>query len=204
MKYTLITLTLATLVAPGSTLRIIAQNEFGGFSRNSLTDEADANLATLDLVRLGYFELADGPTLDGDAFGSFVEIDTLLIDLGVLGNFSQTIDLDDIDDVPGTASQTLQFGIRFFNNSTIGGSTFFNTVTNEAWRFTFSPEGTNPPPTDSEMFLDPTAGGLTVGSAIWEGGAPSAFKTTVPVPEPSSSLTLLLGAGLLLSSRRRK
>ena len=109
-----------------------------------------------------------------------------------------------MDDVPGTGAQTLQFGIRFFNNSTKGGSTFFNTVTNEAWRFAFSPDGTNPPPTDSEMFLDPIAGGPTVASAIWEGGAASAFKTTVPVPEPSSSLTLLLGAGLLLGSRRRK
>lgn len=204
MKLSLLTLTLATLAAPGSVLTIIAQNEFGGFSRNSFTDEGGMNLTTGDVVTLGYFELANGPTADGDPFTDFVEIDSILIDLGVSGNFSQTLNLDDGIDIPGSTSQSFQFGIRFFNNSSKAGSSFFNTVTNERWRFNFSPEGTIPAPTSSEMFLDPIAGLPTVDSSIWEGGAASAFRTTVAVPEPSSTLTLLLGAGLLLGSRRRE
>jgi len=202
MKHTLIASAFATLAASGATsLTIIVQNEFAG-SSNPIFDELGATLNTGDVARLGYFELVDGPAVDGDLFTGFVPISTVLVNIDANGNFSQTITLDDMADLPGTTSQTLQFGIRFFNDSSEAAATFYNTVTDSDWQFTFS--NAIPPPTDSEMLLDPILGEAGV---VWEDGSASAFSTTIrtdAVPEPSTAISALLGLGFLLGSRRRK
>ena len=205
MKYTLLISAVTTLASQGASLRIVTQNTFAGFS-NNLLDETGATLTTGDLVKIGYFELTtpgiiDGPTTDGDRFDNFVAIDSITIQLGADGVFDETVELDDAADLPGTSEQRLQFGIRFYNGPTVSESTFFNTVTNEEWRFSFS--SASPPPPDSEILLDPLISSNVVDSSVWEGGAASAFQTTVPVPEPGTSLSALLGLGLLLGSRRR-
>lgn len=204
----IIPLILLSGAAQGATLGINMQNTFFG-STNPFRDNTNGPLANGDLVQVGYFELGSAPAMDGDSFDGFVPISTSLglplgLSVGDNGEFSATVELDNALDV-STGSLTLQYALRFFDASSTAAATFFNTVTNSDWQFTFT--ATNPPPPNSEMLLDPVLGGGTVASSIWEGGAASAFGTTVPaepIPEPSTALSALLGLGLLIGARRRK
>ncbi len=204
MKHTLYLAIFAALPCSGATLSINAQNTFIG-SSNPFTDEGGSPLSSSSLVQLGFFSAGTAPSNEGDSFDGFTPIDSVLIELGVGGNpegtFSQTIRLDSDTDLPGGTPNTLRFGIRIFDGSDIGASSFFNTVTDDSWEFTFSDQ--NPPPPASEMFLDPILGSGPAASAIWEGGSASAFGTSVAVPEPSSLLSALVGIGLIASRRRR-
>jgi hypothetical protein len=88
-----------------------------------------------------------------------------------------------------------QLAIRFYNGTTIAGSTFYNTVTDSLWKW----QAPTTPPSVVTMSLDDT--GL-----VWEGGSNSAFHTTIAtaVPEPSTVASVLLGVGLLTMARPRR
>jgi len=100
--------------------------------------------------------------------------------------------------LPGSTS--IPLSIRFYNASTLGAATRYNTISNDAWLWVtpFTPE---PLPIDIS---------LAASGAEWEStavGQPvgNQGKTTlVFVPEPSSSLLLLAGLmGLAVNRRRR-
>jgi hypothetical protein len=79
--------------------------------------------------------------------------------------------------------------IRFYDGFTAGSSTYFNAVssTSGAWNW-------QTPNTPEAFFtISPDESGL-----IWEGGAGSAHRTTIVVPEPGCGALVLAGAGLLL------
>ncbi|MDB4438130.1 PEP-CTERM sorting domain-containing protein [bacterium] len=204
MKHTLYIAILGVLPCGGASLTINTQNTFAGLA-NPFTDKAGTALGSSSLVQFGFFADGTAPSNEGDSFDGFTSVDSVLIELGVGGNpdgsFSQTIILDNATDLPGGTPATLQFGLRIFDGSNEGNSEFFNTVTNEAWEFTFTDQ--NPPPPPSEILLDPILGAAVVASSIWEGGSSSAFGTSIAVPEPSTFLSALLGLGLLASRRRR-
>lgn len=79
--------------------------------------------------------------------------------------------------------------LRFFDGTTIEGSTHFNTVANssDAWDWAATPKVGNHSHVD---FTDP--------GMVWEGGEASAFRTTLSVPEPSAvilMITAVIGVG---------
>jgi hypothetical protein len=81
-----------------------------------------------------------------------------------------------------------QLAIRFFNNTTIAGSTFYNTVTDSTWLW----KTPATPPASVDISL------ANLG-LVWEGGVNSAFHTTIPtaIPEPSVLALVALGLGLI-------
>lgn len=97
-----------------------------------------------------------------------------------------------------------QLAIRFYNNTTIGSSTFFNTVTDPLWLW----QTPAVPPSTVNMSLDDA--GLLWQSIVAQGqDATTAFHTSIAtaVPEPSSAILLALGAAMApvaLRLRRKK
>ncbi len=89
--------------------------------------------------------------------------------------------------------------IRFYNGTTLAGSTFFNTVSNNNWIW----QTPAAPPTNPVIAISFDNAGL-----LWEGGVNSAFHTTIPfaaVPEASTYASTLLGlAGFGLAAIRRR
>ena len=200
MKYTLELLLVTAATAPAATLTIVMSNNNNAFNlTNPFLDSTGSNfLANGDLVQLGYFETAGAPVNNGDSFDSFVAVETVSFAVGADGKFTDQVTLDDESDLPGTGSQTLQFGLRIFDASTIAAANFFNTVTDDEWVFSFS--NANPPPTPSELNLAP---GFGATDPVWQ-DAGNPLKTSITIPEPSTSLTALLGLALLTGKRRRK
>lgn len=98
-------------------------------------------------------------------------------------------------------SSGIQLALRFYNGTSIAGSTFFNTVTDSLW--TWKTPATPPAPVN--MTLDDT--GL-VWQSIFSFGQPSAtaFHTAIAIPEPSTLASLILGGGalVLVGVRRRR
>jgi len=200
-------------MAQGATLSIVVQNSFA-FSTNPFNEQDGSTpLANGDLVQLGYFTTA-GPG-NGGAFDNFVNINTVMMAIGVgsatPGGFSSTVEFRDGNDgdVPvnwfgPNSSNPIQFGIRYFDAATEGAATFFNTVTHPDWVFQFESDDNNK--FTQEMILEPFSGDQNqIDTMIWEGGPASAFNTSVEamIPEPSTSLSALLGFALLAGSRRR-
>lgn len=83
--------------------------------------------------------------------------------------------------------------IRFYDGTSIGGSTYYNSATMSNW--TWRSDGT----LGLDIFPTPST------AMIWEGGLESAYRTTIAVvPEASSSMFVMLGSAALLVRRRRK
>ena len=166
---------------------------------NHFLDITGSNLANGNLVQLGYFELAGAPVNNGDSFDDHVAVESVSFAVGADGKFTDQVTLDDVIDLPGTGSQTLQFGLRIFDASTSAAANFFNTVKDDEWQFSFSTA--NPPPTPSELNLVPNFGAT---NPVWQ-DAGNPFQTSINnIPEPSTSLTALLGLAFLTGNRRRK
>ena len=198
---------LPTLSHAANTLTLNVRNSFIAAS-NPLTDEEGSPLTSSDLFQLGYFDSA-APTLGGSTdFSNFVpfldpsgEI-TDALGLTDSGTFSGEVTLDDMINVPSGTPSTLQYGLRFFNASTEADATFFNIVTNEDWTFTFQNVTPAPLPSTIDLSGFNNASDADIDGAVWLGTPFQATQATIP--EPSSSISLLLGAALLLGSRRRK
>ena len=80
--------------------------------------------------------------------------------------------------------------LRFYDGTTIANSTHFNTVANASDDWDWH---TAPAPRGNHAFID-----LSDPGAVWEGGAASAFRTTLSVPEPSAvilMITAVIGVG---------
>jgi len=190
-------------------------------SNTALTAGAvgDGNGAVL---QLGYYT---GATSAGNNFlGTWVPLTgagSLNTDLVPLSTetYNQTSIGDrniDTGNTAGTFSLQLLFGtdagsshnlptagtilsIRFYNGTTLGGSTFYNTVSDNLWVW----QTPAAPPANPVISMSLDNQGL-----LWEGGINSAFHTTLPfaaVPEPSTYASALLGlGGLGLAMLRRR
>jgi len=124
------------------------------------------------------------------------------------GTFGITVTFDTAN--ANTSSSLPAAGVplalRFYNNTTIAASTFFNVVSSDAWGFV-SPAA---PQTNAHVNMSLDESGLKWlsinGGTEFAGGqsASTAFKTTIPVPEPSAAMAAIAGLGCLLSYRRRQ
>ena len=83
--------------------------------------------------------------------------------------------------------------VRFYNSSDFSSTSHFNAVSNElgSWNWIS--------PTDPQTILNLT---LSDPGLVWQGGPDSAFRTTIPIPEPVSGLLVAVAGGLGLLRRR--
>jgi hypothetical protein len=99
------------------------------------------------------------------------------------------------------ASMT-QLAIRFYNGTTIANSTFYNTVTDAAWKWV------NPATPPSTVTLSLADSGLVWESIVRGMDANTAFHTSIAtaIPEPTTVTSMLIGAGMLAGAilRRRR
>jgi hypothetical protein len=112
---------------------------------------------------------------------------SLVFDSSVTGTFN---------DLP--SSSTIPLAIKFFNGTTVAGSTNYNVVSDNSWLWKTPATPSPLPPTVTMSLDDP---GLT-----WQSGVGGAFKTSLAIsaaPEPSRILLLLAGFGSLLLRRRK-
>ncbi len=149
------------------------------------------------IIQLGYYTFA---TTESPFVGEWISISGDLLTIGEKGHGSNQ---------PGRFHYTGGLGsnfirpaagtplsIRFYDATSLEAAAYFNAVTGAAgaWNWMEASEG--------NVIIDAV---LEQGAdLVWEGGADSAFRTTIPmpaVPEPSG---LLLAAATILGLSRRR
>lgn len=146
------------------------------------------------IVQLGYYSLA---TTVNPFAGEWITVSH-----GTIGEKSP----DPLGDgrfnyapIIGQSSLTIAVGtplaIRFYDAKSVETSTYFNAVTSATgeWNWVESPVST----VTIDAFVTPTA------LLLWQGGQSSAFRTTLPIPEPAY-LLLAGAAGTLAFGRKRR
>ena len=135
-----------------------------------------------DIIQLGYYTMA---TTANPFSGTWVAL------------ANRTIG-DKINDLPGrydydtnvTVGEILlgtPLVIRFYDSTTLETASFFNAVTDSTGEW----NAVNAPMTLS----------LISSTLIWQDGKPSAFRTTINIPEPSSVILVALSIGFGLIRR---
>lgn len=119
------------------------------------------------------------------------------------GTFALSLDFVLGDPLTGNnlPANGTQLAIRFYNGTTMANSSFFNTVTDSLWVW----KTPATPPASVTLSLDDA-------NLVWESIArvgqagSTAFHTTIPIPEPSTMVSMLTGAGMLglIVIRRRR
>lgn len=147
------------------------------------------------LVQLGYYDLA---TMANPFSGAWVILATTSMgDNGVevAGKFSTSSLLSDGSFLAPAVGTPL--AIRFYDGTSVSSSSFYNavSVSDGTWNF-INPSD---PAAVLNLVIDKGA------STVFEGGIFSDFKTTRPIPEPSSLCLMALATAsfLLVRSRSR-
>lgn len=184
----------STMALPAATTRVdwfnSAGTELRNFDGELLSEGLVPDAYDGDVVQLGYYSLAT----TGDPFlGQWMPLQSWTIgdkDVAPLGpgrfNYSH----------PLTASQLLvgiPLSIRFYDSSSLDEAGFFNAVSDVSgsWNVISSPDA----------MLTMTLS-LASQNLVWQDGQGSAFRTTIPVPEPGGQV-LWCCAGLFLLMRRK-
>lgn len=142
-------------------------------------------------LELGYFDLA---TVVNPFVGNWIVLAGGTIGdkgEGELGDGRFDLEANFIPGVPLPA-EGMPLAIRFYDAPPKSTPRFFNTVSNEQglwnWR------------NGSNEIVQVT---LTYPGLVWEGGAESAFRTTIPVPVPEPSTVALLVATMIAPRWKR-
>lgn len=198
----LLLLLIATLGARAASTKVIFSNTAETELRDSngalLTEGARQTSGDGAVLQLGYYDLATvtdlflGNWIPMTGEGSRNGLVVSTIGDGYPGPGRFVINTFFSEGSPTHGNDLPRIGtplaIRFYDGTSIAQSNFFNAVSSPAWEWK-RPSG------DSMMR------GLNDPGIMWEGGPASAFRTTVPVPEPSA-LVLMLAAVAAVKSRR--
>jgi hypothetical protein len=82
--------------------------------------------------------------------------------------------------------------LRFYDATTVAGSAHFNAVSSTNWIWTGA--------TDPEGVISVD---MTNSTLLWQDGLGSAFRTTIPVPEPGGTVLLAVAMAASTFSRKR-
>ena len=185
----------STQVSWENTVGTELKNLNGSFLSSGTSNSNDGTI-----LQLGYYTMATtlnpfaGVWVPLTGEGSGNAFYSTIGDKGLAdGLFGITLSFDSTD--PSIPTGNLPLTIRFYNSTTVGSSTYFNAVSNTtgSWNW-ITP--VDPRPTINISLAD--------SGLIWQDGSKSAFLTTIPIPEPSTTAILLLGAGVMAVRRRRK
>jgi hypothetical protein len=147
-----------------------------------------------DVVQLGYYTMAT-------ALNPFAGVWVTLRD-GTIGQkdvLGPRSGIFGYGDVFSTSQSGLLAGtplaIRFFDATTTGAATKFNAVSDSsgAWNWV------DPTTPTTTLTLS-----LASSTLVWQDTGKSSFRTTIPVPEPSSVLLVAVASSLLLTRRRKE
>jgi hypothetical protein len=199
-----------------------ASLSISGTNFNSLMNASGITLPAGSIIQVGYFLGINPSTTDPSAFGAS-EWDTFTALTGPLSlnssllasteninatfqgvyRLNMTIDTESADANARTfPAFPSKIGVKIFDTTDPSGiaSANFNTASSSlaSWTATGA-DGTG----GTGLVLGMTAGGSAANPELfWQSGPGGAFMTAVP--EPSTSLSALLGLGLLVGARRRK
>jgi hypothetical protein len=147
-----------------------------------------------DIVQLGYYTMAT--TLNPFA-GEWVTLrDQTIGEKDVLGPRSGLFGYGDVFSTsPSGLLAGTPLAIRFFDSTSVGSATKFNAVSDSsgAWNW-IAP--TTPATTVTLS--------LTSSSLVWQDTNKSSFRTTIPIPEPSTLLLVSVAATSLLLRHRKE
>lgn len=146
------------------------------------------------LLELGYYSSG---SISNPFLGSWTVLATSTIGddgMGVAGSFSTKSILGTSSDPLLTTGTPL--AVRFYDGTSVGGSTYFNTVSNTSGAWNYIPP-TSPSPVIN-IVIDKT------NDVVFQDGGSGAFRTVLPIPEPSIFGLTILGSLLALVRRSRK
>lgn len=146
------------------------------------------------LLELGYFSSA---SVSNPFQGSWIVLATSTIGddgMEVAGSFSTKSILGPSSDPFLTTGTPL--AVRFYDGTSVANSTYFNTVSNTSGAWNYIPP-TSPSP-EIGIVIDKT------NDIVFQDGGSGAFRTVLPIPEPSMAVLATIGGLLVLVRRRRK
>lgn len=146
------------------------------------------------LLELGFYSMA---TVSNPFAGSWTVLSSSTMGdngIEIAGRFSTSSILGDAT-LPGLTPST-PLSIRYYDSASFATSTYFNAVSNTsgAWNYVIP---IDPSPTIN-LAIDKDV------SIVFQGGVEGAFRTVVPIPEPSHMLLVIVGGIVALLRRRRE
>lgn len=144
-------------------------------------------------VELGYYSFAT--TTDPFA-GSWLSLSGSNFSIGDKGVSAGLVNGSSVlnTSIFGLTTDT-PLSIRFYDSTAALTATYFNVVSNNSgtWNWKI--------PTDPQPALNIT---LSDAGIVWQDGVASAFRTTIPIPEPSSVFLFVVASSSFLLRRRKK
>lgn len=146
------------------------------------------------LLELGYYSMAS--TSNPFAGSWTVLASSTMGDNGieVAGRFSTSSILGDAA-MPGLTTST-PLSIRYYDGVSIANSTYFNAVSNTSGSWNYVTP-IDPSPTIN-LAIDKDV------SIVFQGAGEGAFRTVIPIPEPSHMLLVMVSGFVALLRRRRE
>lgn len=168
------------------------------------------------VLQVGYFSSATvGNNFAGNFIpltgqGSLFNVQTTIGDSVLNGGDNGSIFSDRLDIVTGLnggandgllPAANTPLSIRFYNATTIGASTFFETVSNNLWLWKAPAAAPNNPTVN--LFFDSAGLVARSGAVVAAPGTNINTNTPTAAPEPTSAALLMVGLVSLASRRRR-
>jgi hypothetical protein len=121
-------------------------------------------------------------------------IGTKVVGVDQAGLFNLSISFSDSHSGIPFPAPGAPLAIRFYDSTSLETSTYFNAVSSAGGGWNWID------PTDPQTVISLT---LTDPGLVWLDGPESAFRTTIPIPEPHTAFLAAAGFAALLGNRKR-